>query len=122
MFAASKKIKKMKKTILISFILIFTSILANATGDETLRSTTIVNGVVIDQQSGESLAGAEISVVGTNVKVYTDLDGRFTINNLTPGTYNIVISYISYNKSLVENLNIQAQSNQKIEVGLVSAE
>ena len=112
----------MKKTILISFILIFTSILANATGDETLRSTTIVNGVVIDQQSGESLAGAEISVVGTNVKVYTDLDGRFTINNLTPGTYNIVISYISYNKSLVENLNIQAQSNQKIEVGLVSAE
>jgi hypothetical protein len=95
---------------------------ANATGDESNSARSTVKGIVIDQNSGESLAGAEICILGTDIKVYSDLDGNFEISNLTPGTYNIVISYISYNKSLVEDVKLSADCSKKLEVMLKESE
>ena len=56
-----------------------------------------VNGKVVD--NNESLAGVKVLL---NERVfYTDLDGNFTIDNLTIGEHRISFSLISYNSKEV---------------------
>ncbi|HNZ72861.1 MAG TPA: carboxypeptidase-like regulatory domain-containing protein [Prolixibacteraceae bacterium] len=66
-----------------------------------------ISGIVTDKQSNEALVGVEVIIEGTNQKVYTDFDGKFTFSNLKPGEYNLVASYISYEKNIVENIDVK---------------
>ena len=66
--------------------------------------------------TGEALTGVEISIDGLDKKVYSDFDGNFTISNLAPGEYDIVASYISYKKSLVEDF--KADVSKQIQIKL----
>jgi len=67
--------------------------------------------VVTDKSSSEALVGVEVQIEGTNQKVYTDFDGKFTFCNLKPGEYKLVASYISYEKNVVEHIDAE-KSNQ----------
>lgn len=75
------------------------------------------SGTVIDFASGEALTGVEVTVEGTDIKVYTDFDGNFSIDNVKPGNYNIIASYISYEKSLIENFEANTQ-NKEVDIKL----
>jgi hypothetical protein len=55
-----------------------------------------LQGMVIDKDSKESLAGVTILIDGKEKSFYTDTDGKFTIDELTPGTYTMKVKYISY--------------------------
>lgn len=91
-----------------------------ATGDLTNppSSKASITGKVLDIKTGESLAGVAVSIEGTNLRVYTDLDGTFTINSVEPGNYNLILSLISYKNSLVENLKLDASINKVVDVKL----
>ncbi|MFH1119174.1 MAG: carboxypeptidase-like regulatory domain-containing protein [Bacteroidota bacterium] len=113
----------MKKIIRIaaiaSFALIFNSLVfAEGNPTNTPVATASVSGKVLDINSGEALAGVAVSVEGTELKVYTDLDGNFIINGIEPGSYNLILSMISYKKSLVENLKLQANEQEVIDIKL----
>jgi uncharacterized surface anchored protein len=112
--------KKVFSVIIVLLAVIMTTAPAMATLNPTKApsATAAINGTVLDYQSGETLAGVAVSVEGTDLKVYTDLDGNFTINNLEPGTYNLVLSMISYKSSLVENLELQANEKELIDIKL----
>ncbi len=115
-----KTMKKVFSVIIVLLAVIMTTAPAMATLNPTKApsATAAINGTVLDYQSGETLAGVAVSVEGTDLKVYTDLDGNFTINNLEPGTYNLVLSMISYKSSLVENLELQANEKELIDIKL----
>lgn len=81
--------------------------------------TITLTGKVIDLSTNETLTGVEINIEGTDIKVYSDLDGNFEIKDVKPGDYNIVASYISYKKSLVESFN--AETNANVEIKLEAA-
>jgi hypothetical protein len=55
-----------------------------------------VEGTVVDEKTGEALAGANIILAGTSRGAAADMDGKFVISNVTPGTYVIKASYIGY--------------------------
>jgi len=96
--------------------------LAFAEGNSTtppLTTSTVV-GTVLDNNTGETLAGVAITLEGTDQKVYTDLDGNFTIKEIKPGTYNLIISMISYKNSLVENIVLLPNENEKMEIKLAN--
>jgi hypothetical protein len=63
-------------------------------------------GVITDEKTGESLAGVEVKIEGTELKTYTDFDGRFNFTELKPGNYNVVANYISYNKISLKELKV----------------
>ncbi|MFW6226497.1 MAG: carboxypeptidase-like regulatory domain-containing protein [Bacteroidota bacterium] len=86
------------------------------------NSSASINGIVLDKASGENLAGVTIKVEGTDMVIYSDLEGNFVIPDLKPGTYNLVISYISYNKSFVENITVQGGQSRKLNIHLVEQE
>jgi hypothetical protein len=77
-----------------------------------------ISGKVLDIKTGESLAGVAISIEGTNIKVYTDLDGSFSVDGITPGNYNLILSLISYKNSLVENIKLNPSSKENINIKL----
>ena len=54
------------------------------------------------------------------MKTYTDFDGKFSFRNLKPGEYNIVASYISYEKNTIE-LPIEDKENNLISIKLESS-
>lgn len=91
----------MKKIILILVLFVSIQSLMADNGDNSSKKTSnnsksAISGKIIDIVSGESLAGACLTIEGTDIKVYSDLDGNFTISNIEPGNYSMNVSMISY--------------------------
>lgn len=84
-------------------------------------ANAVITGQVNDFVTGESLAGVVVTVDGTDQTTYTDLDGNFKFNGMLPGKYNLVFSYISYNKNLIENLDVTESETETVEVKLQEA-
>lgn len=114
------KRKNMKK-IFLSLLIIGLAVVSfaknnNDTKTETKApsesvSTFQLSGIVTDKSSNEALVGVEVKLEGTNQKAYTDFDGKFSFRDLKPGEYNIVASYISYQKNVIENLNVNRSND-----------
>jgi hypothetical protein len=113
----------MKKIFSIAFVslaLLFSNSVF-ATGDvpvSGMKAKSTISGKVVDNKTGESLAGVAISIEGTDLKAYTDLDGTFSINSIEPGSYNLILSLISYKNSLVENLKVNSSEKEVINIKL----
>jgi predicted nicotinamide N-methyase len=112
----------MKKIIAIALIGVALVIGTNvfATGDMPANAAakSSVSGKVVDIKTGEALVGVAVAVEGTDQKVYTDLDGNFTINNIDAGHYNLILSLISYKNSLVENLKLNPGKKEVVDIKL----
>lgn len=70
-----------------------------------------LNGIVVDENTNETLAGATIIVDGK--KYYSNLDGNFQVKDVKPGKYELIVDLISYEPvsmvvdlSKSQNLNI----------------
>jgi len=92
----------------------------NEPGSNPASSQVSFTGKVLDSKSGESLAGVEVSIQNTNLKTYTDLDGNFTFKNLPAGTYDIILSMISYNKSLLDDIKIEPGKITSLDIKLIT--
>ncbi|SHJ36241.1 CarboxypepD_reg-like domain-containing protein [Tangfeifania diversioriginum] len=104
------------KKLLFATLIVFLAFVGNAeekkgeaTADTNSEVTTVLTGTVADSGSGELLTGVEIQLEGTDMKTYTDFDGKFTFK-VKPGEYKIVTNYISYNKT-AETLQVENNEN-----------
>jgi len=78
-------------------------------GGSLLAGTTgKLAGRVVDQNTGEPLIGVNVFIEGTHLGAATDADGEYYILNITPGTYTVKASYVSYSTFTVENLLVRA--------------
>ncbi len=116
-----KKIVFSSLLVLITLVAFTTNIINKENSKEATVSETSFNhfslkGKVLDLSSGEALAGVEVKLEGYNQKVYTDFDGNYSFNNLKPGKYNVIASYISYNKSYIEKLNLSSNEDLNIKL------
>ncbi len=80
--------------------------------ESPVAKTVSLIGKVVDFKSGEALTGVEVKLEETNTKAYTDLDGKFSFKEVKSGSYDIVVSYISYDKSLIENFKVNSDNNK----------
>ena len=60
------------------------------------QETASLRGRVIDSRTGEPLVGVNVMVQGTYHGSSTDLEGYYSISGLTPGDYDLQVSYIGY--------------------------
>jgi hypothetical protein len=59
-------------------------------------ATGKIAGVVLNSETGEPLPGANILIQGTTRGAATDLDGYFTILNVSPDIYNVQVRMMGY--------------------------
>ena len=68
-----------------------------------------VSGTVIDSQTKNPLIGANVLLEGTSQGAATNSDGRYSIQQIEPGDYTIIVSYMGY-KTLKTPISIDAGS------------
>ena len=80
--------------------------------------TGTIRGQVTDAETGETLIGVTVVIEGTTKGAPTDLDGKFSIDNVDPGVYTIVVSYVSYETKKVTGIEVVADDISIIDVKL----
>ena len=77
-----------------------------------------ITGVVTDSKTKEGLPGVNIVVKGTYFGAVTDIDGKFLIKDVTPGTYTVEVSLIGYKKIQYGALTVNPGEPSKIDAKL----
>jgi hypothetical protein len=95
------------------FAIILTTLLLDpAQPNLSLPGTIDVSGVVVEEVSGDPLTGASIHISGYEEIYYTDFEGRFNINDLVSGKYDIEIEYISFDSKVLKSIQIDPENSQ----------
>ena len=66
-----------------------------------MSASGTVHGHIYDEETGQPLSSAVVTIVEIGVEVRTDLDGSFQVDFLTPGSYSVKVrrrGYMSYRK------------------------
>lgn len=108
----------MKKIKILSF-LIFSLFVASSNLYCGTRGK--IAGNVTDKNTGESLIGANIIVVGTILGAATDLDGKYFIINIPPGKYSIKASMLGYQSVIIKEVQVSADQTTHIDFNLREA-
>ncbi|NLX29963.1 MAG: TonB-dependent receptor [Bacteroidales bacterium] len=61
-----------------------------------------IRGTVRDGKTGETLVGAQLLIQGTTRGTITDFDGNFVLADVTKGSYNLVVAFISYENQIIK--------------------
>ena len=79
-----------------------------------------IAGTLTDKESadGQPLPFASIVIKGTTQGSTSDFDGNYIINNVAPGTYTLVISFVGYETIEVPNVIVEADKVTTINTGL----
>ncbi|NQV51370.1 MAG: TonB-dependent receptor [Candidatus Marinimicrobia bacterium] len=77
-----------------------------------------LSGTITDADDQTPIIGATIQLVGTNYGRISDASGHFIILNITPGNYDVKISFIGYETVIIESLDIRVDLTSTIEVNM----
>ncbi len=103
----------MKKIFCIGLILIFTGeLFAN------IKNGNIA-GEIIDKNIQQPLAGASVVVENSSKGASTDMEGRFFISDLHPGSYNLTIHYMGYRTVLKSNVVVNPAKTTVMRIEMV---
>jgi TonB-dependent receptor len=91
--------------VVVLILVVSQSLLAQGSGS--------VKGRVSDKETGEPLIGANVVIQGTVIGAAADLDGRFLLRSLPPGTYTLRVSYIGY---VAVNQQVTVNNDQATEI------
>lgn len=83
-------------------------------------TTGKIAGIITDKNTGEPLIGANIIIVGTSLGAATDIEGRYTILEVPPGTYQVQVSYIGYAKTIVSDVRVYIDQTARVDITLES--
>ncbi|MCW9705483.1 TonB-dependent receptor [Aliifodinibius sp. 1BSP15-2V2] len=86
--------------------------------DVTAQSSASLSGFITDQQTGQVLPGATVQLKETNKGTASDSSGYFQLNNIRPGSYTLVVSYIGYQSVSKYNVIVNSGSNPDMNISL----
>jgi hypothetical protein len=72
------------------------------------QQTGKISGKVTDSKTGETLIGLTVKLTGATLGASTDIEGRYTLNNLNPGKYSLSFSYIGYQNKNITEIEVSA--------------
>ncbi len=86
------------------------------TSNLNAQNTAKIVGTVVDAETGETLIGVNVVIEGTIKGTATDIDGNYSIRNVAAGTYNIVVSYLSYTTQTITGLVVAEGETKRLDV------
>ena len=106
----------MKSFFILSCILVF---LAGAVPYEAPAGTNgILEGIVKDKKTGEVLPGVTVVLVGLQRGTATGPDGRFELQNIRAGTYDVRVSHVGYRPSVLKGVIINPDLRTRLAIAL----
>lgn len=98
----------MKRVITILFILMFAA----------AAKAQSIKGRIIDASTSEPLTGATVKIEGLKLGAVADIDGTYEIDNLTPGVYDLKVSYIGYDDKIIKGVEVKLKDIVKLDITL----
>ncbi|MBI3786882.1 MAG: carboxypeptidase-like regulatory domain-containing protein, partial [Ignavibacteriales bacterium] len=77
-----------------------------------------IAGVVKDKKSNEVLIGVNVTLEGTTLGAATDIEGRYAILNIPPGTYSVKVSLVGYTPTKITDVTVNIDLTTTIDVQL----
>lgn len=77
-----------------------------------------IRGRVKDSRSNETIIGANVVIEGSTIGTSTGIDGSYAISNLVPGTYTLMVTFVSYHKQRIENIVVGRGQTVLIDISL----
>ncbi|RZK56739.1 MAG: TonB-dependent receptor, partial [Pedobacter sp.] len=102
-----------KAFITLLFVVMGATVFAQGTGK--------ISGTVTDKKTGETLIGVSVKVAGTTKAVGTDVEGRYVIGGLASGKYVLEVSYVSYGKKNITDIEVKDGGTTSVNVILEEA-
>ena len=84
--------------------------------------TGVICGTVSDAKFKDALIGASVVIEGTTVGAIADVEGNFRIENVKPGKYTIVASYVSYKSETIRDVVVKAHQESVLRIELSDAD
>ena len=116
-FMMSKTVKNFTKIMVLSIALMVLSVLTIV----AQTTTASVTGRVVDGQ-GNIVAGATVTATdkgtGQTRTVVTNSDGEYTLTGLPAGTYSMTVEAQSFNKALLESIELNVGTRQTLNFDL----
>lgn len=92
-----------------SIINIFTiSIIILITENVSAQVATEIYGKVLNEK-GEPMFGASVYLEGTSIGAQADFDGKFNIIGVSPGSYNLIASFLGYESQTQFNIIVRSK-------------
>ena len=80
-----------------------------------------ISGVVKDASTNEALIGANVLIEGTTIGAATNVDGYYSIINVSPGTYNLRVSMIGYTPQMIKDVRVNIDLTTELNANLKSS-
>lgn len=72
------------------------------------QTTGKIAGRVTDAETGTSLPGVNIFIAGTTQGTATNFDGEYSIIGVSPGTYDVVASFVGFSQQTISGVQVNA--------------
>ncbi|MBV1923719.1 MAG: TonB-dependent receptor, partial [Flavobacteriaceae bacterium] len=82
------------------------------------NSSSIVGQLTDKDYNNEPLAFANIIIKGTATGTTSDIDGLYALNNIQPGSYTLVISFLGYDTIEIAEVNVVPNKITTVNVAL----
>ncbi|MBK7265960.1 MAG: carboxypeptidase-like regulatory domain-containing protein [Ignavibacteriales bacterium] len=79
-----------------------------------------LTGKVVDSKSREAIIGANVKIIGTKLGAASDANGLYFVLNISPGTYDVEVSYVGYGTKVFQGIRIVAGITEELNVELAS--
>ncbi|MGB5323017.1 TonB-dependent receptor [Lutimonas sp.] len=93
-------------------------VIALLTVSNVLAQTGSIKGRVYNEINNESIPFANIVLDSTQIGTTSDEDGRFEINNIKPGIYNLTCSFVGFKTSYLYEITIGSAAVTDINIAL----
>lgn len=83
-----------------------------------LAQSGVIKGVVFNSTSNQPIEFATVAIEGTILGMQTNETGNYEFKNLSPGLYNLVISYVGFKKKSVLEIQVSNARPAIVDVAL----
>ncbi len=108
----------MRKIATLSVFLLLSFWLSFPTGIAYAGDTGKIAGKVIDAATKQPLIGATVVIEGTSLGAATDINGRYVILDLHPGTYSLRASAVGYQSEEIKNNEVSIDLTTDVDFNL----
>ena len=117
-FSIRRFARRIQSTLQILAAVGYSVLLACYTDSPAIAAGSGLEGSVKDALNSERLPGATVYLVGTSIGTATNLDGRFVLRDVPPGTYTLRTTYIGYMTG-EKQIRVVPDSTTVVEIGLM---
>jgi len=81
-------------------------------------TTGKIAGTVIDQETGDPMAGANVVIEGSQLGAAADLEGNYTILHVPPGNYSVTVSVMGYKRITFNEVRVRIDQTTRLNVNM----